>query len=58
MEFRFIFWFVLVFVGFLEFKIIKGDIGCMVNKRNYMVCVVMLYMKWKLCNGIGCEIGF
>lgn len=57
MEFRLTFWLVLAFVGLLEFKTIKGDIGCTVNKRNYTACTVMLYTKWKPCNGTGCEIG-
>lgn len=57
MDFRLTFWLVLAFVGLLELKTIKGDIGCTVNKRNYTACAVMLYTKWKPCNGTGCEIG-
>lgn len=57
MEFRLTFWLVLAFVGLLEFKTVQGDIGCTVNKRNYTACAVMLYTKWKPCNGTGCEIG-
>lgn len=57
MEFRLTFWLVLAFVGLLEFKTVQGDIGCFYHKKNYTACTVMIYTKWKPCNGTGCEIG-
>lgn len=57
MDFRLTFWLVLAFVGLLEFKTVQGDIGCFYHKKNYTACTVMIYTKWKPCNGTGCEIG-
>lgn len=57
MDFRLTFWLVLAFVGLLELKTIKGDIGCFYHKKNYTACTVMIYTKWKPCNGTGCEVG-
>lgn len=53
MVFRLILWFVLVF----GIKIIIGDRICEYSKKNYMECIVMLYIKWILCNGIDCDMG-
>lgn len=57
MEFRLTFWLVLAFVGLLELKTVQGDIGCFYHQKNYTACTVMIYTKWKPCNGTGCEIG-
>lgn len=57
MEFSLTFWLVLAFVGLLELKTIKGDTGCVYNEKNYTACTVMLYTKWKPCNGIDCDPG-
>lgn len=57
MVFRLMLWFVLVFVGLFGIKIIIGERICEYYKKNYMECIVMLYIKWILCNGKDCELG-
>lgn len=41
----------------VEKMYVNASVGCVYNQKNYTACEIMLYTKWKPCNGTDCQLG-
>jgi hypothetical protein len=38
-------------------KYVTASVDCVYKNKNYLACEIMLYTKWKPCNGTDCQLG-